>query len=84
VNYKIGDKIKIVRRGKFDWHISMDRFIGQTFTISHIRAKLDAPKGGIYSVKENDWFWYEDSFIPANKVIKEYGIVKFLRSIEKK
>lgn len=82
-NYKIGDKIKIVRKGKFDWNTLMRIHIGKTLTIVNIVTDLRAPNRKYYKVKENDWFWYEDSFEPKLKTIKEFGIVKFCKEMYK-
>jgi len=85
MKYKIGDKIKIIKEGKFDWNKIMNAFIGKTFTISKIFNFPTAPGKKVYNVLENNWSWYEDSFIlSTKKIIREYGIVRFMRSIEKK
>jgi len=85
MQFKIGDKVKIVRY-KFNRNIYGHNFlpintIGTIIFIGYSSGepycKLDIENNATY----NGGFWLEEVELVEKKVIKPYGIVEFMRSI---
>ena len=91
--FKVGDSVKVVRKfvsGDFKWWNEMNEAIGKTGKITgmfnynqgYCPCSIKFDTEGQY----NGWTYLTESLEltePYHKVIKEYGIVKFMESVNK-
>lgn len=86
---KAGDRIKIVRKGTYDWvdaeidHCGeggMDNFVGRTLAVEGVCRDVINPLVAV-KVKETHWTFYSDSFeVVKDETFVADGVVKVLET----